>query len=312
MRLRIAKLGALALLPLALAAVADRKSAAPVSATEDFRKTDASEYVGTDTCKSCHEHDAASQSYDHGPHWKTERDTRGVQWQGCETCHGPGKAHVDSRGDKSKIIRFPDLTAAKASRICLDCHQTGEDNTDFARSQHLTNSVGCTGCHSEHQPKAELKQLKVSQPGLCYDCHLETRPEFSKPFHDPVNEGLVQCTDCHNPHGGFQSKLLRSTAAQDQVCFKCHSEKSGPFVFEHAPVKTEGCGACHTQIHGSSNPRLLSRANVNLLCLECHTVTPGSVAGAPPGFHNQAQKYQACTLCHTQIHGSNVDRNFMR
>ena len=26
-----------------------------------------------------------------------------------------------------------------------------------------------------------------------------------------------------------------------------------------------------------------------------------------PSFHNQATKYQACTLCHTQIHGSNFD-----
>ena len=313
MRLRILRLGAHAFLSLglALAAVAGRKPAAPASA-KDFRETDASEFVGTDTCKSCHEHDAASQSYDHGPHWKTERDTRGVSWQGCETCHGPGKAHVESQGDKSKIIRFPELTAEKASRICLDCHQTAEDNTDFARSQHLTSSVGCTTCHSEHKPQGKLKQLTTSQPELCYGCHLETRPEFSKPFHDPVNEGLVQCTDCHNAHGGFQSKLLRSTAAQEQVCFKCHAEKAGPFVFEHAPVKTEGCGVCHTQIHGSSNPRLLNRANLNLQCLECHTVTAGSAAGAPPGFHNQALKYQACTMCHTQIHGSNFDKDFFR
>jgi len=95
------------------------------------------------------------------------------------------------------------------------------------------------------------------------------------------------------------------------VCFKCHAEKAGPFVFEHAPVKTEGCVVCHAQIHGSSNPRLLSRANVNLQCLECHTVTP-LAGGGTPGFHNQAQKYQACTLCHTQIHGSNVDKDFLR
>ena len=314
MHLRIARLAAFFLLPLALAlaAAAGQRPAAPAKGVEDFRETSASEFVGTDTCKSCHEHDAASQSYDHGPHWKTERDTRGVSWQGCETCHGPGKAHVDGRGDKSKIIRFPELTAEKASRICLDCHETGKDNTAFAHSRHLTASVGCTSCHSEHKTRVALKQLKASEPELCYGCHQETRPELSRPFHDPVKEGMVLCSECHNPHGSFPSKLLRSTAAQDQVCFKCHAEKSGPFVFEHAPVKTEGCGVCHTQIHGSSNPRLLSRANVNLLCLECHTVALGSGAGAPPSFHNQAQKYQACTMCHTQIHGSNFDKDFFR
>jgi len=126
-----------------------------------------------------------------------------------------------------------------------------------------------------------------------------------------VNEGLIKCTDCHNEHGGFLTKQLRSTAAQDMVCFKCHNDKAGPFVYEHAPVKTEGCVACHTP-HASSNPRLLKRSQVNLLCLECHTLTVD--AGAPniPSFHNQSAKYQACTLCHPMVHGSNVNRFFFQ
>ena len=34
-----------------------------------------------------------------------------------------------------------------------------------------------------------------------------------------------------------------------------------------------------------------------------------SFSGAPgtPSFHNQATQFQACTLCHVQIHGSNFD-----
>ncbi|MBI1941936.1 MAG: cytochrome C, partial [Acidobacteria bacterium] len=122
---------------------------------------------------------------------------------------------------------------------------------------------------------------------------------------------MVKCTDCHNQHGGFLTKQLRSTAAQDAVCFKCHVDKAGPFVFEHAPVKTEGCIACHTP-HGSSNPRLLKRSQVNLLCLECHTITIDSPVPGLPSFHNQSQKYQACTLCHMAIHGSNFSSVFFR
>ena len=33
------------------------------------------------------------------------------------------------------------------------------------------------------------------------------------------------------------------TAQQDAVCTKCHTETAGPFVYEHAVVKTEGCTA---------------------------------------------------------------------
>jgi hypothetical protein len=57
---------------------------------------------------------------------------------------------------------------------------------------------------------------------------------------------------------------------------------------------------------------LLKRAQVNLLCLECHTLTIDSAAPGTPSFHNQAQKYQACTMCHTQIHGSNFDKTFFK
>src|SRR2546421_3210619 len=64
------------------------------------RSADPSQYVGTDTCKTCHED--IGKTYDRGPHWKTMLDKHhGVEWQGCEACHGPGKEHAES-GDVSK------------------------------------------------------------------------------------------------------------------------------------------------------------------------------------------------------------------
>ena len=270
---------------------------------------DPSLYAGTDTCRTCH--DDIAKAYDHSAHWKTTLNHRGVQYQGCEACHGPGKAHAESGGDIAKIIRFKTLSREESSKRCLNCHEFGEEHANFLRSEHLKNNVGCIDCHSAHHPKVERALLTMAQPMLCYECHLEVKPQFSKPSHHRVNEGLISCTNCHNPHGGFLTRQLRATAAQDQVCFTCHADKAGPFVFEHAPVKTEGCVSCHTP-HGSSNPRLLKRSQVNVLCLECHTLTVDSAAPGIPSFHNQAQKYQACTMCHVAIHGSNSDRDFFK
>ena len=153
--------------------------------------------------------------------------------------------------------------------------------------------------------------MKEKQPQLCYGCHLETKQQFTRTFHHRVNEGLVKCDDCHNPHGGFLVRQARATISQDTVCFKCHTDKAGPFVFEHEAVKIEGCISCHTP-HGSSNPRLLKRSQVNLLCLECHSLTVDAGAPAIPTFHKQDQKYQACTLCHVAIHGSNSSNVFFK
>jgi len=272
--------------------------------------TDPALYVGAETCKTCHED--KFKEYEGSRHFATTLDTkRGPEWHGCEACHGPGKAHVEGGGDKSKIFTFPGVTQREASARCLACHGYGEEQGNFLRSAHWKNHVGCLDCHSVHKPVIEKAMLKEAQLTLCYTCHLEVKPDFSKPFHHRVNEGLMTCSDCHNPHGGFISHQLRSSSAQDTVCFKCHVSKAGPFAVEHAVGKTEGCVACHTP-HGSVNPQLLKRSQINLLCLECHTTTVNSSAPAAPSFHNQAQKYQACTLCHAAIHGSNSDRFFFK
>lgn len=287
----------------------------PQKAKTYQRPTDPALYVGSEVCQSCHADTPTKdfyKNYEASPHFVTTMDTkRGPQWQGCEACHGPGKEHVDGGGDKSKIFTFKDVSAQEVSARCLDCHQYGEEHANFGRSAHLQNNVGCTDCHSPHHAKENQFLMKEKQPQLCYGCHLETKQQFTRTFHHRVNEGLVRCDDCHNPHGGFLVRQARATISEDTVCFKCHTDKAGPFVFEHQAVKIEGCISCHTP-HGSSNPRLLKRSQVNLLCLECHSLTVDAGAPAVPTFHKQDQKYQACTLCHVAIHGSNSSSVFFK
>jgi len=275
------------------------------------RPSDPDLYVGAETCKACHED--IYKNFDETPHFVTTMDgkldaNKGPEWHGCEACHGPGKAHVDGGGDKSKIFTFKDASAAQTSARCLGCHQYGEEHSNFGRSAHLLNNVGCIDCHSPHHPKETQFLMKEKSPDLCYKCHLEVRAQFAKPFHHRVNEGLIQCNDCHNPHGGFEPRQLRVSSGQDEVCYKCHAEKAGPWVYQHE-AKIEGCAVCHSP-HGSSNPRMLKHNQVNLLCLECHAFQADVGPAAIPTFHNQAQKYQACTLCHVAIHGSNTSHVF--
>jgi DmsE family decaheme c-type cytochrome len=138
------------------------------------------------------------------------------------------------------------------------------------------------------------------------------RHQFNLPFHHKVLEGAMKCSDCHNPHGGFELKQTRLATGADATCIKCHVDKQGPFVYEHAPVKTEGCVACHTP-HGSSNPRLLITSRVAQLCLTCHSVAHGVGAEEPAGpQHNQNAQYANCTNCHIKIHGSRTSPVFFR
>jgi DmsE family decaheme c-type cytochrome len=263
---------------------------------------DSSQFIGSDQCLACHE--AAGKSIDKGPHWKAKT----AHAQSCEACHGPGKAHMEGGGDKSKIISFKTMKPNEVTLQCLKCHENNQDHQAFESSLHNRAGVTCTSCHSIHAAKVTEKLLVQKDPGLCYSCHGTVQSAFMKPFHHRVNEGLVKCSDCHNLHGGNTEHQLRSTGAQDAVCFKCHTEKRGPFVFEHAPVKTEGCTACHTP-HGSSNARLLTRARVNSLCLTCHSAL---ATGMSSGNHYQNAARQSCVGCHSQIHGSNASNKFFK
>jgi DmsE family decaheme c-type cytochrome len=150
--------------------------------------------------------------------------------------------------------------------------------------------------------------LKAAQPTLCYQCHADLKPQFGMPFHHRVDEGLVSCSDCHDPHGTFNAKQLRSTADQNAICTRCHMETRGPFIYEHAAVKGEGCLACHTP-HGSQNARLLNVPNINQLCNQCHSpVAAATVHGMSEG----SQELTPCISCHTMIHGSNLNHAFLK
>jgi DmsE family decaheme c-type cytochrome len=285
------------------AAAANPQSAKPPVA--GAVSSDASQYVGAETCKTCHEE--IYNAWEKTPHWKTTLDKEaGPSHQGCEGCHGPGAAHVAGGGDTSKIFDPAKHSAKEVDAKCLTCHAGAHPN--FDRSPHARANVSCISCHSLHQSKEEEDLLKSPQPTLCFQCHSDTKPAFNMPFHHKVNEGLITCSDCHDVHGTFGANNLKSTADQNAICTKCHTETRGPFVYEHVAVKAEGCMGCHTP-HGSQNARLLNMPAIAPLCNQCHSgVANNTVHGMGAG----SSETITCTNCHTYIHGSNMNAAFLR
>lgn len=275
----------------------------PAAASQQGAATDPTQFVGQGTCATCHED--MVKRFDTNPHSRLalEHAGKGVT---CESCHGAGKAHVEGGGDVTKIFRFDKATAKETDARCLTCHAGAHPN--FERSPHARADLSCTSCHSVHAPKTDVALLKASQPELCFTCHSDTKPAFNMPFHHPVNEGVVQCSDCHDVHGSFQPNNLRATADQNAICTKCHTETRGPFVYEHAAVKAEGCVGCHSP-HGSQNARMLNMPSINTLCNQCHSPV---AAHTVTGMNEGSAELAPCTSCHTNVHGSNINGAFLR
>lgn len=284
-------------------AASSQSSAAPAQQTS-------APASGPEACKTCHEQEY--DAWEKSPHWKTTLDTKGGhEKQGCEGCHGSATEHLADPSDTSKLFLFEKASAKDVTSRCLTCHAGGAQHMNALNSVHTENGVSCISCHSPHHAASKEFLLIKSQPELCYGCHLAKKAEFNMPFHHRVNEGLIQCSDCHNVHGTAGPKQVRASASQDAVCFKCHTDKQGPFVYEHPPMKVDGCTSCHT-VHGGPNAHMLRVSNVNLLCLQCHTDSSFSGAPGAPSFHNQASFFQACPLCHASIHGSNASPFFFK
>lgn len=281
-------------------------------------------YVGSNVCKTCHA-DVWFNFYKN-PHFKSIASaSEAPERTGCEGCHGPAKAHVEARGGKTTIPRAFSLLSPKATMdACLMCHASNFDKANIRRSEHTQADIACTNCHSIHHAATPKYLLAKKQNELCYTCHANIRAQFEMPSRHRVNEGFMQCSDCHNPHGTFAgtwgmgtpNHMVTQALFNEIPCLKCHVDKRGPFVYEHPSVRVEGCQTCHNP-HGSTNAKLLKRPVVFTICLECHN---GGASGTrnqgvdlQSGRHNLLDpKFQKCTTCHVRLHGSNADQFFLR
>jgi DmsE family decaheme c-type cytochrome len=140
----------------------------------------------------------------------------------------------------------------------------------------------------------------------CAECHADVAHDFEFNERHRLQEGILTCTSCHDPHG--PSDRMRLAAFKQEACIDCHTDKGGPFVYEHGSSRVDGCVACHTP-HGSVNRHLLTFQATGELCYSCHAVVPAfHVAGSPPRFGLDTN----CTNCHSSIHGSNLDPFFLK
>ena len=214
--------------------------------------------MAPDLCLKCH-CDMRDLLRIAGPH-----QIGGPNGFNCTTCHDPhGKIRESTRKD-----------------LCLSCHK-GAPTMAWHASTHERYGVACTDCHNPH-PHANVRQvvnishygveqpkrlaMSVQEPEACYKCHQKMFAHESPaiaPSHHGGQDGLLRLP---RPARAIGRNLKAETI--NQLCYKCHAEKTGPFAYPHPPVN-ENCAICH-EPHGTVANNLLKQPPT-FLCLRCHS-----------------------------------------
>jgi len=274
------------------------------------------DYIGNDQCLAkCHAHDKKKSDFDNSVHGEQVDVESGLPLVNCESCHGPGSLAVSElkttehgvqKCDSGTMLPLAELPAQAQALICLKCHSANSSPNLalWSGSTHAGNEVSCFNCHKLHSG-VQQKLDRHDMAETCFSCHPNIRSAFSQSSHHPVNEHKMDCTACHDPHGTMNRALLREPTVK-ATCTRCHMEKQGPFVYEHADV-TEDCTNCHNP-HGSPNKPLLTQG-MPFLCLQCHaghSSNQFSARGTLSSFEMKQVFFNRCTDCHSALHGTDI------
>ena len=252
-------------------------------------------------CVNCHE--SLASQFRPTAHGKAMEFGLGSQELTCATCHtGDLQRHIDTGNPRfvsNQVKEKPEAVTA----TCLSCHLTDKQRMFWRGSPHESAGVGCLSCHSVHKKSDSKSMAKATQAETCGSCHASERNATMRRsthlFRDERGTSRMQCSTCHNPHGSQTEKLINANSV-NEMCYSCHQEKRGPFLWEHAPVR-ENCLTCHSP-HGSNNERLLTLRSPQV-CQSCHAQQRHQVVvGRPNAMWNINR---SCSNCHSFIHGSN-------
>ncbi len=191
-------------------------------------------------CAECH-NTRVKKNYDlEKDVYHTTMEEMGV---GCESCHGPGEAHVEWH---------------------RSFHLTGEDPLQTLEGKQLIDS--CGRCHARRAALTEDffpgdKFLDHYVPELPNETDiyypdgqvLEEDYVYSSFLMSRMYHEGVTCLDCHLPHS---AKLKLEGNA---LCLQCHADKINPTEHSHHKVDEPGglCVNCHmpTTIYMQRQPR---------------------------------------------------------
>ncbi|MDT8370150.1 MAG: cytochrome c3 family protein [Longimicrobiales bacterium] len=168
-------------------------------------------------CEGCHTTNELGNVLTESAGFNTSPEAR-YHDVGCESCHGPGLAHVQNPTDAT-IPRAPLDVGLENTLGCGECHQgTHHGFVDqWVTSGHATNGFQATrdGCKDCHSGNGALERWGINTTYL-----------------EEGNPVAITCATCHDPHGSDNPAQLRfpigGVEIEANLCSQCHDRRSEP------------------------------------------------------------------------------------
>lgn len=206
-------------------------------------------------CATCHNTEHQMNMISDDPH--------GLAGIACLDCH---KIHDNT---EPKLVRDDD------GDFCMSCHPTVA-GAFKARSVHPLNTgnIACVECHKLGEMSDQV--LQTGFEWTCQNCHTDLAGPFLYE-HPVVYSHLVEgesCTECHNPHGSPNDRLLKQ--AGDGVCMQCHGTPPSHRTAHDGLANSFACVDCHSEVHGSYHNSKLLDPDLGMKlpfdCFQCHVL----------------------------------------
>ena len=198
---------------------------------------------------------------------------------------------------------------------CLDCHEDMNKtlhHTPHRLSSEITSpkvNISCTSCHAGGEVHIEdPSEDNISNPAnldgrdiltVCSQCHVSHRELDNYGFD---NHAVLEmnCTKCHDIHGGTRSLLLDDKAS---FCQKCHIETKTKFHRRSNHPVMQGnltCLSCHRFTRRQDDN---VQYDINRVCQDCHPDEGGPVLYEHDAVNGYSVQGGGCVNCH-EPHGS--------
>jgi hypothetical protein len=173
----------LLLLGLSVVKPGGEAAAAPLPAQEP------DPFVGNAMCVRCHQD--VQQGLVAVPHGSGNGPD--MAEQGCQSCHGAGRLHVQNPADTRHQPRVASLPPEGQGQLCSTCH----GDMSPVDATHGVAKISCSGCHTFHRREGTIDVLSW-QPN-CLDCHdgTDAYDELHSYDQEALTTGSVSCTSCH-------------------------------------------------------------------------------------------------------------------